>query len=98
MRPLPQGSPGTQSPRKNLAGVEGEELLAQAGELGIEFPLLASDPGPELGYPLPTVLPTTLILDPQGNVVTRLIGPQTEAALQLELQLAREQKDRPKDT
>lgn len=74
----------------NFDEVQGEELKAQAEDMGIQFPLLATDPGPRLGLVRPTVLPTTLILTPQGEEITRLIGPQTEAALLRELALARE--------
>ena len=61
----------------------------QAADLGIEFTLLSEDPGPALGITQPRVLPTTLLVDPQGTVMTTLIGPQTEAGLKEELALAR---------
>lgn len=73
----------------NFDDVQGDALLQQAQELGIQFPLLAADPGEQLGWARPTVLPTTLILSPQGREVTRLIGPQTEAGLRAELAIAR---------
>lgn len=66
----------------NFDDVQGEELLVQAAELGIEFPLLATDPGPELGYARPTVLPTTLLINPAGEVWARLFGPQTLESLE----------------
>jgi len=65
----------------NFDGVKGEELLAQAAELGIRFTLLEEDPAVSLGYARPTVLPTTIIIDPDGNLVARLVGIQTEASL-----------------
>lgn len=73
----------------NFDGVQGDELLQQAEELGIRFTLLAKDPGERLGLTSPRVLPTTLILSPEGREVTRLIGPQTEAGLRNELAIAR---------
>jgi thiol-disulfide isomerase/thioredoxin len=76
----------------NFDEVQGETLLQQAAEMDIQFPLLATDPGPRLGLTRPTVLPTTLILNPAGEETTRLIGPQTEAALHRELALARQQE------
>ncbi len=75
----------------NFDDVQGDALAEQAAELGIDFPLLAEDPGPALGSARPTVLPTTLIVDPAGQVVTRLIGPQTEAAIRQELAYAQNQ-------
>ena len=73
----------------NFDGVQGEALLQQAAELDIQFPLLTVDPGEGLGLTRPNVLPTTLIISPQGEEVTRLIGPQTEEGLLKELALAR---------
>ena len=66
----------------NFDDVQGEKLLVQAAELGIEFPLLSTDPGPELGYARPTVLPTTLLINPAREVWARLIGPQTLESLE----------------
>lgn len=79
----------------NFDEVQGDALLAQAADLNIQFPLLATDPGPRLGLVRPTVLPTTLILNPEGEEVLRLIGPQTEAAIRHELALARESSKPP---
>jgi thiol-disulfide isomerase/thioredoxin len=67
----------------NYDGLSGDELLGQAQTLGIEFRLLASDPAPQLGVPRPVVLPTTLILDPQGRLTETLVGPQTLESLAL---------------
>jgi thiol-disulfide isomerase/thioredoxin len=69
----------------NFDEVQGDALLAQAAELDIQFPLLASDPGTRLGIARPTVLPTTLILTPEGALATRLIGPQTLESLEREI-------------
>ncbi len=70
----------------NFDGVMGEQLLQQAGELGIEFALLEEDPAAELGYARPTVLPTTLFISADGEVLQRLLGPQTLADLEQALQ------------
>ncbi len=72
----------------NFDGVVGEELLAQAGELGIKFTLLEEDPSPQLGYARPMVLPTTLIITPDGEIMARLLGPQTSDSLATALTLA----------
>ena len=86
---LARSAPGLTVYAVNFDGVTGEELIAQAADLGIEFTLLSEDPGPALGITQPRVLPTTLLVDPQGAVVATLIGPQTEAGLKEELALAR---------
>ncbi len=61
----------------NYDGVQGDQLRQQVDELGISFEVLAEDPAGRLGVPRPQVLPTTLVLDPQGRLVDTLVGPQT---------------------
>jgi len=70
----------------NFDDKQGEELLVQAAELDIKFDLLTTDPGPALGYARPTVLPTTVIFNPDGEMVARLFGPQTEESLSAAMQ------------
>ncbi len=65
----------------NFDGASGEELAAQLQQLGVAFPTLPEDPAPELGIARPAVLPTTLILDPDGTLVNTLVGPQTLESL-----------------
>lgn len=59
-----------------------EVNLEQARVLGIAFPVLQSDPSLALGVARPSVLPTTLVLAPDGRVAHALIGPQTQASLE----------------
>ena len=65
----------------NYGGQQGEALRAQADELGITFTLLEKDPGPDLRIERPRVLPTTLLVDPSGDVTDTLVGPQTRETL-----------------
>ena len=65
----------------NYDGKKGAELRSQAAELGIAFALLEEDPGAELGIERPRVLPTTLLVTPQGQVSDTLVGPQTRDSL-----------------
>lgn len=64
----------------NYDGAEGAELEQQRQALGIEFASV-SDPAAQLGTPRPVALPTTLVLNPQGEVVATLVGPQTLESL-----------------
>jgi len=64
----------------NYDGLEGEALATQEQELGVGFPTV-TDPAAQLGSPRPTVLPTSLILDPKGQLVDTLVGPQTADSL-----------------
>ena len=65
----------------NYDGARGEELQQQIKKLGIAFANLDIDPAPELGLPRPMVLPTTLIVTPQGEHSATLVGPQTTESL-----------------
>ena len=65
----------------NYDGQIGEALKSQAAEMGITFTLLEQDPGTALGIERPRVLPTTLLVNPQGAVTDTLVGPQTQASL-----------------
>lgn len=67
----------------NYDGVTGPELEQQLAALGINFPILEADPASELAIARPVVLPTTLILDPDGRLRDTLVGPQTLDSLAL---------------
>lgn len=65
----------------NYDGASGDDLASQVAQLGIDFTNLAVDPSAQLGIARPVVLPTTLIIDPNGQLQKTLIGPQTLASL-----------------
>ncbi len=65
----------------NYDGKQGEALASQAAMMGINFIILAQDPGPDLGIERPRVLPTTLLVNPAGRVTDTLVGPQTQETL-----------------
>jgi thiol-disulfide isomerase/thioredoxin len=65
----------------NFDGISGKELSAASTLLGIDFPTLATDPASQLGYERPSVLPTTIVINPQGQLHKILLGPQTAASL-----------------
>ena len=66
----------------NFDGATGPELAQQEQRLGVAFPTLTTDPFAELGIPRPVVLPTTIILGPDGEVFSKLVGPQTLESLE----------------
>lgn len=66
----------------NFDGAEGEDLAQQERELDVAFRTLATDPAAELGIERPNVLPTTLLVNPEGSVAKSLVGPQTLESLQ----------------
>lgn len=58
-----------------------EEMARQIERMKITFPVYAEDPTMDLGIDMPQVLPTTVLIDPKGNVSEVLVGPQTEESL-----------------
>lgn len=67
----------------NFDGASGAELAQQLQQLAIRFPTLDADPAAQLGLARPSVLPTTLVLDPSGKLRETLVGPQTLQSLRL---------------
>ncbi|GAB5414675.1 MAG: TlpA disulfide reductase family protein [Congregibacter sp.] len=65
----------------NFDGARGEALEAQLSALGVAFPTLAEDPAQRFELARPQVLPTTLVLTPDGDLAKVLVGPQTEESL-----------------
>ena len=61
----------------NFDRKQGDELAAQAEQLGITFDLLARDPAPLFDQPAPPALPATMVIDPEGRFRQWLMGPQT---------------------
>ncbi|KGE05287.1 TlpA family protein disulfide reductase [Pseudohaliea rubra] len=65
----------------NYDGVTGDALAAQIDALDIRFAQLPTDPAADLGIDRPQVLPTTVVIDPDGRRVATLLGPQTAESL-----------------
>lgn len=65
----------------NYDGVEGEALSRAIKRFGIDFPVLARDPASAFRFARPEVLPVTFVINPEGIVQQRLVGPQTFADL-----------------
>ena len=66
----------------NYDGVVGEQLLQEMQKLGIEFDNLYADPRSIWSLEPVTVLPETLIINSRGELIHRLIGPQTKSSLE----------------
>ena len=58
-----------------------ETMAKQIADLEITFPVFDRDPHTDFGTDKPEVLPTTLIVDPEGQLKEVLVGPQTEESL-----------------
>ena len=64
----------------NFDGKVGEALISDADDLGIAFDII-DDPAAYLNISRPSVLPTTLVLSPEGTLVATLVGPQTAESI-----------------
>ena len=65
----------------NYDGIAGQRLSDLIERMDIEFPVLVEDPMERWGYPRPDVLPTPVIVGPDGSVRETLIGPQTRDSI-----------------
>jgi len=65
----------------NYDAITGEPLAALIEKMGIGFPVLESDPRAIWSVELPQVLPTTLIIGPDGKLKSELVGPQSAATI-----------------
>ncbi len=65
----------------NFDGIQGASLDQLADDMGIEFTVLARDPGVDFGWETPVGLPATFVLDPDGVLKEVRFGAQTEASV-----------------
>lgn len=49
--------------------------------LNIQFPVILAQPHIHYQFPLPQVLPATIVINPEGDLVHVLVGPQTAESL-----------------
>ena len=73
----------------NYDEVAGDKLIEVMEEMDIRFPVLVDDPRERWGYEQPTALPVTVVVGPDGQLKTQLLGPQT-----LEMLLAETTRER----
>ncbi|WP_373186548.1 TlpA family protein disulfide reductase [Halopseudomonas sp.] len=74
-------------------GYQGEELYRLSEQMDIRFPVVGHDFAEAHGLALPQILPTTYIIDPQGDLAHSLQGPQTEQQLLALMALEGEEND-----
>ncbi|WP_205342574.1 TlpA disulfide reductase family protein [Denitrificimonas caeni] len=65
----------------NYDQLQGEELLADSQQLGIEFPVLSTNPALRFNLPDVRGLPVTYIVNQQGQPVSQLRGEQNAASI-----------------
>lgn len=78
--------PHTQLFGMNHDHLSGAPLQKAIKQMGIQFPVLVGDVHTLWSWPTISVVPTTLIVNPQGHIVKTLFGPQTAASLRHTLQ------------
>ena len=65
----------------NFDGLVGPQLAKSVTTMAIGFPVLSADPGSRWQLEQPSILPTTLLVSPSGELVEVRRGPQTLVAL-----------------
>ncbi len=71
----------------NYDGLTGERLRSVVEEMQIRFPVLVKDPRMRWNAEQPSVLPTTLVIGPDGQLKDVLVGPHTYESFSRALQL-----------
>ena len=66
----------------NFDRLEGQELSDQIERFGVDIPSITNDPGLLFGWESPPSLPATYIINPEGQLLHTLIGPQTQKGLE----------------
>ena len=75
----------------NFDGKVGQALISDSADLGIAFDII-DDPASNLNISRPSVLPTTLVLSPEGTLVATLVGPQTAESIMAYIDLDKRPK------
>ena len=65
----------------NFEPVSADEMEENIREMGILFPVFPEDPYEQLGYERPLILPTTIVISPEGSIHAELVGPQTRDSI-----------------
>jgi thiol-disulfide isomerase/thioredoxin len=65
----------------NFDALRGDALISVMDRMDVQFPVLVDDPRARWELPPPSVLPSTLVIDPDGNLHDVLVGPQTFESL-----------------
>lgn len=65
----------------NFEPVSADEMEENINEMGILFPVFPEDPYEQFGYERPLVLPTTIVISPEGRIHAELVGPQTRDSI-----------------
>ena len=71
---------------------QGKVLEEKMASLGIDFPVLSASPLEKLNAKTPKVLPATYIVNPEGELVETLYGPQTQSGLEKRVAQLREKE------
>ena len=66
----------------NFDRLEGKELQDQIARFGVNVPSIITDPGVLFGWDSPSSLPATYVINPKGELIHTLIGPQTKESLE----------------
>ncbi len=71
----------------NYDGLKPDRLRTLVEEMGIRYPVLVEDPHMRWNADLPSVLPSTLVIGPDGQLKDVMVGPHTYESFSRALQL-----------
>lgn len=74
----------------NYDGLKGEKLKSLVVEMNIDFPVLVEDPRLRWEQDSPSILPTTLLIDPTGELHEILVGPHSYESFSAALNITTE--------
>ena len=66
----------------NFDGIEGDDLVVLVTKMNIAYPVIVGVPAAHWDYPAPGVLPTSVLIAPDGRLAATLVGPQSRASLE----------------
>jgi thiol-disulfide isomerase/thioredoxin len=74
----------------NFDGIEGGDLAVLVKKMNIAYPAIVGAPAEHWHYPMPGVLPTSVLIAPDGALAATLVGPQTRTSLEAAMSMPRQ--------
>ncbi len=65
----------------NYDHLTGDDLTQAMNSAGIQYPVLVEDPTSIYNFGYFYVVPVTYVINPQGKIAKKIVGPTTESAL-----------------
>lgn len=98
IKEIPELNALAQSKKINVIGINFDVMDAEKEaqiikQLHIQYPVAKGDFHLHYHYDMPVSLPTSILINPEGKVVSVLLGPQSQASIENMLLAASKQKN-----